>query len=64
MRRPSDTLAARRRGVQWDLPLKEHGIQTLLPEWAYVVPTPHCGNAETARDGTYASAAASGRMPR
>ena len=26
------TLAARRRGVQWDLPLKEHGIQTLLPE--------------------------------
>ncbi|MBX9789063.1 MAG: hypothetical protein K2Y37_09130 [Pirellulales bacterium] len=25
-------LAARRRGAQWDLPLKEHGIQTLLPE--------------------------------
>ena len=26
------TLAARRRSAQWDLPLKEHGIQTLLPE--------------------------------
>jgi hypothetical protein len=26
------TLAARRRDAHWDLPLKEHGIQTLLPE--------------------------------
>ncbi len=26
------TLAARRRSAQWDLPLKEHGIMTLLPE--------------------------------
>jgi hypothetical protein len=26
------TLAARRRDAQWDLPLKEHGIMTLLPE--------------------------------